>query len=237
MMTLYQFEISPFCDKIRRVLNVKHVPYVTHEVGLIEGQTSYRKLNPAGKVPALADDTGRIVCDSTDIAYYLEERFPDPPLVPREPRERACVHVLEDWADESLFFLEMRLRLGTAQSRARTFEKLLVREHALVKALAPWVGSLAVKGQMKAQGIGRKSDAQISTELRRHLDALAALLSGREYLVAAGLTLADIAVYAQLFAMRDSTEGAAEITKRPDIVTFMDRVDRATRPVSGSAAA
>ena len=32
MITLYQFEISPFCDKIRRILNVKHVPYAIEEV-------------------------------------------------------------------------------------------------------------------------------------------------------------------------------------------------------------
>jgi glutathione S-transferase len=50
-------------------------------------------------------------------------------------------------------------------------------------------------------------------------------------------TLADIAVYAQLFAIRDSTVGAAEIVNRGDVAAFMDRVDGATRPVPASRAA
>src|SRR5262249_4719805 len=93
MLTLYQFEISPFCDKIRRVLNVKRVPYQTREVGLLEAQLGFKKVNPAGKVPALVTDDGRTVCDSTDIAYWIEEHHPEPPLVPRDPRERALMHV------------------------------------------------------------------------------------------------------------------------------------------------
>lgn len=236
MLTLYQFEISPFCDKIRRVLNLKHVPYRTHEVGLLEAQLGYRKVNPAAKVPAI-DDGGRIVCDSTDIVYYLEERYPDPPLVPREPRERALAHVLEDWADESLYFVEMRLRFGIAHNRSRTLEKLVAQESAVVKAIAPYLAPLAIGSRTKAQGIGRKSDAQVMIELARHLDAIVGLLAGREYLVGGALTFADIAVFAQLFAIRDSAEGAAEVAQRPEIAAFMDRVDRATRPTAASRAA
>jgi glutathione S-transferase len=236
MLVLHQFEISPFCDKIRRVLNVKRVPYQVREVGLIEAQMGYRKVNPSGKVPAIEDD-GRIVCDSTDIAYYLEERYPDPPLVPRDPRDRALMHVLEDWADESLYFYEMRLRFGIAHNRTRTLEKLIVREPAWVKALAPALAPFTINGQTKAQGIGRKSDAQVVLELGRHLDAIAALLAGREYLLGSALTLADVSVYAQLFAIRDSVEGAAEITKRPSVAAFMERVEQTTRPTATSRAA
>jgi glutathione S-transferase len=236
MLTLYQFEISPFCDKVRRVLNLKRVPYETREVGLIEAQLGYRKINPTGKVPALADG-GEIVCDSTDIAYFLEERYPDPPLVPRDPRERALVHVLEDWADESLYFIEMRLRFGIAHNRARTAPKLLAHENAVVKAIAPWILPRAIQGQTNAQGIGRKSDAQVVKELGRHLDALAGLLGGGDYLAGGALTLADIAVYVQLYAIRDADEGAAAIAARPEIGRFMDRVDLATRPAAASRAA
>ncbi len=237
MMTLHQFEISPFCDKIRRILNVKRVAYQTREVGLIEAQMGYRKINPTGKVPALADADGRIVCDSTEIAYHLEERHPDPPLVPRDPRERALMHILEDWADESLYFFEVRLRFGIAHNRTHTLEKLLAQENAAVKLVAPWLAPRAVQSQTKAQGIGRKTDAQVLHELGRHLDALAALLAGHEYLVGARLSLADVAVYAQLFAIADSTEGRAALDQRREVVAFMDRVDQATRPVATSRAA
>ena len=237
MMTLHQFEISPFCDKIRRILNVKRVAYQTREIGLLEAQMGYKKVNPTGKVPALTDADGRTVCDSTEIAYYLEERYPDPPLVPREPRDRALMHVLEDWADESLYFFEVRLRLGIAHNRTRTMEKLLAQENAAVKMIASLVAPRAINSQTHAQGIGRKTDAQVVRELGRHLDALAGLLAGHEYLVGNRLSLADIAVYAQLFAIADSTEGKAAVGERREVVAFMDRVDQATRPVATSRAA
>lgn len=237
MLTLHQFEISPFCDKIRRILNVKRVPYETREVGLIEAQLGFRKINPIGKVPVLVDESGRAVCDSTEIAYYLEERYPDPPLVPRDRRERALVHVLEDWADESLYFMEMRLRLGIAQNRARTIEKLLAQQSPVVRMVAPFIAPRAIQSQINAQGVGRKSDAQALVEVGRHLDAIAALLTGQDYLVGGRLTLADVAIYAQLFAIRDAPEGAAEIAKRSEVAAFMERVNQATRPVAAARAA
>ncbi len=236
MLTLYQFEISPFCDKVRRVLNVKQVPYQVREVGLIEWQMgSYRKINPTNKVPALVDD-GRIVCDSTDIAYHLEQRYPDPPLLPREPRDRALVHVLEDWADESLYFFEMRLRFGIAHNAPRTVSKLVARENAVIQALAPWLVPRAIRSQADAQGIGRKSDAQVVAEFGRHLDALAGLLGGRDYLLGVGLTLADIAVFAQLAAARDAPEAAGEIASRREVAVWLERVDAATRPAAAAHA-
>jgi glutathione S-transferase len=64
-----------------------------------------------------------------------------------------------------------------------------------------------------------------------------ALPAGREYLVGTALTRADIAVYAQLFAIRDSTAGGAEVATRREIVAFMDRVDAATRRDAASRAA
>ena len=237
MLTLYQFEISPFCDKIRRVMHVKRVPYQTREVGLLEAQLGFRKVNPTGKVPALIADDGSAVCDSTEIAYWLEERYPDPPLVPRDPRERALMHMLEDWADESLYFYEMRLRFGIAHNRARTLPKLLASENAAVKLVAPLIAPRAIKSQTTAQGIGRKSDRQVLTELGRHLDAIAALLAGGDYLVGNRLSLADIAIYAQLFAIADADEGRVAVDARREIVAFMARVDQATRPVPASRAA
>jgi hypothetical protein len=60
MITLYQFEVSPFCDKIRRVLHWKKQPYEVHEVSLWQALTQLRRLNPAGKLPCLVHD-GRFV--------------------------------------------------------------------------------------------------------------------------------------------------------------------------------
>jgi len=57
------------------------------------------KLNPNGVVPTLVHD-GRVVIESSVILYYLDEAFPEPPLMPREPLERARVRMVNKLIDE-----------------------------------------------------------------------------------------------------------------------------------------
>ena len=89
--------------KVRAILDHKRVQYervTTHGSTMLE----LRRRGKTGKVPAVEID-GELIVDSTDIAYALDRLFPDPPLLPTDPRERELCHVLEDWADESLYFI------------------------------------------------------------------------------------------------------------------------------------
>jgi glutathione S-transferase len=228
MITLYQFEISPFCDKIRRVLHLKQVPYRAVEVPLLDSATTYRRVNPIGKVPAI-DDGGRIVADSTEIARYLDEKYPSPPLYPASPRDRALCHVLEDWADESLYFYEVRMRFGFARNARRTIDRLTAREPAAVRRLAPLVVPAMMRRFAGSQGIGRKPEAMVLAEAERHVDAVAALLEGGSFLAGGALSIADISVFAQLDCIRSTEEGGPMIAARPAVAAWMDRIDQATR--------
>jgi glutathione S-transferase len=58
----------------------------------------YLAINPVGKVPALIDD-GVIVHDSTIINEYLEDKFPEKPLLPRDPAMKARARAFEDYCD------------------------------------------------------------------------------------------------------------------------------------------
>lgn len=69
-------------------------------------------------------------------------------------------------------------------------------------------------------------------DVERHIDAIDGLLGQGEWLVGRALSLADISVFAQIFCIRGSEEGAAAIAKRPRVETWMDRVDGATRAPS-----
>ena len=226
MITLHQFEISPFCDKIRRILHWKQQPYVVREVPLRDAM-SVRKVNPAGKLPCLEHD-GRFVADSTDIAYYLEDRFPDPPLVPRDPKLRALCHVFEDWADESLYFYEMRLRFTVDHNTRRNLPLLVAHDPPWMKAAARLVVPRMMRGILRKQGLGRKSLDQIVRDVERHADALSAWLGDGDWLVGDALSLADISVFAELACIRGSDEGAKIVAARPAVERWMARVDRAT---------
>ena len=102
MLTLYDDAFSPYARKVRLVLGEKGIPY--ERVRALHGdcnRTDFLHVNPRAEVPALVDDDFALY-DSTVICEYLEERFPAPPVYPRDPRERARCRLIEDLADTQL---------------------------------------------------------------------------------------------------------------------------------------
>jgi glutathione S-transferase len=94
MITLYDALRCPFCARVRIVLAEKSVPHETVLVDLDERPSWIVALNPpAGKVPVL-DDDGWVLPESAVVCEYLDERYPDPPLQPTDPGERAAARLL-----------------------------------------------------------------------------------------------------------------------------------------------
>jgi maleylacetoacetate isomerase len=96
MMKLYSYFRSSASYRVRIALELKGLSYEYVAVHLRRGEQSlaeFRAINPAGLVPALTDG-GAILTQSTAIIEYLEENYPTPPLLPRDPLERARVRAL-----------------------------------------------------------------------------------------------------------------------------------------------
>jgi RNA polymerase-associated protein len=93
VITLYDAGRCPFCARVRIVLAEKELPYETVEIDLADRPRWLYDLNPAGKVPVL-DEDGWILPESAVIAEYLNERYPEPPLWPADPGERAAGRLL-----------------------------------------------------------------------------------------------------------------------------------------------
>lgn len=226
MLTLHQYEISPFADKIRRILNWKGIPYqvVNHP---LMARGAVKKLNAVGKVPVLEHD-GLLVGDSTDIAYYLEQHFPENPLIPTDLQLKSQLHVLEDWADESLYFMEMSFRFGIKVNAKQNVPRLLAEDNVLVRALlAPMLG-MAMGSIIRNQGIGRKTPQQWQADLSRHTQALAGYLQRDSWLLGEQLTLADIAVFVQLSCINETDEGRRIIAQEASVADWLQRVDQET---------
>lgn len=228
-VTLHQFEISPFCHKVRRILHLKGVPYEIREVSALRSAVDVRRINRIGRLPVLEVD-GTLVADSSEIARFLDERYPDPPLWPADPRGRAQCHLLEDWADESLYFYEMTMRLQWPSNSARWARELLRADGRLGMAIAPALVPRLVAQRTKAQGVGRKPHGLVLRELERHFDALDTLLGDGDWLVPGALTIADIAVAAQVTAIAGAHEGRAALDGHPVTAAWLQRTDAATRP-------
>jgi glutathione S-transferase len=226
MLTLHQYHMSPYNEKIQRMLNVKGIAF-EDKLWRIADRGKVLKLNPVGKLPALEHD-GNMVCDSTDIAHYIESNFPDPPLIPAEPQLRGMVHVLEDWADESLYFTEMRLRFNTPGNQERNVARITAPEAAVPRWLMRRLFPRIIRKITQSQGVGRKSPPQFMQDTERHVTALAGLLTDSDWLVGGRLTLADLAVYAMVQCFRDADLSAALLDSHPAVLAWMSRVEAAT---------
>jgi maleylpyruvate isomerase len=92
-MKLYTFFRSSASYRVRIALNLKGLDYEQAPIHLRRGggehlTPAYRTINPQALVPAL-EDGGRIFTQSLAIIEYLDERYPKPPLLPRDPADRA----------------------------------------------------------------------------------------------------------------------------------------------------
>jgi glutathione S-transferase len=102
MLTLFDDVFSPYARKVRIALYEKGVPF--ERVRALHGdcnRTDFVDVNPRAEVPALVDGDFSLY-DSTIICEYLEERYPEPPLYPADPRARAKCRLIEDVADTQL---------------------------------------------------------------------------------------------------------------------------------------
>jgi maleylacetoacetate isomerase len=93
---LYDYHRSSAAYRVRIALNLKAIAYESRQVNLLHGDQKsddYRALNPQGLVPMLEIDGHRLT-QSLAIIVYLDQTFPDPPLVPRDPADGAHVRAM-----------------------------------------------------------------------------------------------------------------------------------------------
>jgi glutathione S-transferase/RNA polymerase-associated protein len=98
---VYDHPLSPYAQKVKIALREKGVDFETRLPEAIgSGATGgeFAEASPRGEVPALVDGDVRVF-DSTIILEYVEDRWPDPPLLPATPAERARVRMIEDVMD------------------------------------------------------------------------------------------------------------------------------------------
>jgi glutathione S-transferase len=102
-MKLYQTYLSPFPTRVRLSLYAKKIPCEILKPPGFHGDPNpkgdYLKVNPIGRVPALELDDGRVLPESEVICEYLEQIYPDPPLLPADPWQRARVRLLSRISD------------------------------------------------------------------------------------------------------------------------------------------
>ncbi|NEP09916.1 MAG: glutathione S-transferase family protein [Symploca sp. SIO2C1] len=96
---LYYHQQSNFSRKIRILLAEKQLDCDFKEINLRNKPPEFLQISPIGRVPVLIDEDGIVIWDSTLIAEYLDETYPEPRFYPSEPRTKLECRKWEELAD------------------------------------------------------------------------------------------------------------------------------------------
>jgi glutathione S-transferase len=194
MLELYQFELSQYSEKVRLLLDYKQLAYRKIEVTPGIGQLELFRMSGQRKVPVLKDGS-EIIADSTAIAKYLDQKYPEPRLIPTNPQQRGLCLMMEEWADESIGTKSRKVLFG-AVSQNQTLRTSILPT-AIPDPLKILVGS--VPGEFLSMlgfgvGIGPDVVKSATDDIKQDLEALCLLLANQPYLIGDTPTLADFAV-------------------------------------------
>ncbi len=173
MRVLYHLPMSPYSRKVRLVLAEKRLAFELRVEKVWERRPEYTELNAAGTVPTLVEENGLAIPDSGVICEYLEEAYPDVPMLGQTLAERVEVRRLVAWMDH---------KFGLEVTRNLLGEKFMKR--------------LSGYGQPDAAVI-RAGYAN----LKHHLVYLGWLAETRKWLAGNTLSLADFAAAGHLSAL------------------------------------
>ena len=208
MLELHQFRHSAFCLKVRMVLQAKGLSYRTVEVTPGVGQVAVFRLSGQRQVPVLVDgDT--VLADSTAIALHLEERGSDPALLPADPREAAQVRLVEDWADTTLA-AAVRLALVQAAALDPRLRVALLPDD-LPDPIRTVMGAIPGGWVSNVTELVNQNDR---ADLLATLEQLSASVQAKPWLVGECMSLADLAVAAQLSLLRFPASSGAALAGR-----------------------
>jgi glutathione S-transferase len=170
MRILYHLPLSPFCRKVRLVLGEKRLPFELMMERVWDRRPDFLAANPAGTVPLLVEENGLSIPNSAVICEYLEEAYPDTPLLGRTLAERVEVRRLVAWFDE---------KFATEVTQNLLEEKVMKR----------------ISGRGNPDGNALRAGY---ANIRYHLSYLDWLAETRKWLAGPSLSLADFAAAAHL---------------------------------------
>jgi glutathione S-transferase len=187
--------LSPYVRKVLVVLYIKGVPYRIDPIVPFFGGDEFARLSPLRRIPVFIDDHTTL-CDSTVICEYLEERYPEPSVMPGQAHDRARLRWLEEFADS---------RMGEVFIW-RYFNELVIRR--------------AVWGEVPDAAIVGKA---MEEEIPSILDYLETQVPDHGFLAGAALSVADIAI-GSMFRNAGFARFTIDATRWPRTAPYVETV-------------
>lgn len=227
-LILHHYPMSPFAEKIRRVLAYKRLPWKSVLIPAVMPKPDLIALTGGNRKTPMLQIGADIYCDTALICDTLEHLQPEPTLYP--PHNKGLARILAQWADHQLFWSVMAHSLrpdGAAQLFAKQpaeVAKAFAQDRAGMRVAVPRVGPNDAAGACQS-----------------YLRRLANMLDAQAFLLGEQPCVADFAAYHPLWFMRVQTPVMAGVLDAtPGVSAWMDRMsafpDAAIETLDASAA-
>jgi len=171
-MKLYTFDAAPNPQRLSMFMQLKGIEIETVQIDMSKAEQlsdKYRSVNPAGTLPALVLDDGSVLTEVIGMCVYLEDLYPENPLLGITAQEKAEVF---SW-DHKLFGMIMSAVAEVLRNTGAAF-----KNRALPGPLdVPQIEALAARGRLRLE----HSWPQLNAEIE-----------GKKWLVGDRITLADL---------------------------------------------
>lgn len=200
-LILYGAPLSPFVRKVDALLREKGVEFELESVNIMPMPDWFKEISPARRIPVLRDTavgkegTHGTIPDSSAICAYIERKFPEPALYPRDPYLYGRAVWVEEFCDSDL-----AAAVGMGIFRPIQFARFQGKEPDVETAKKTY-----------------------ATKLPRPLDYLEGELEGSEFLVGDALSIADISLACTL-AQLEFVAGPLDATRWPGVAAHVARM-------------
>jgi glutathione S-transferase len=223
MLYLYHGTTSVCAIKVRLALEEKGLAWTGEILDLRRGdqhRPEYLKLNPNGVVPTLVHD-GRTVIESTLIIEYLDEAFPEPPLMPSDPYSRAVARLWMKKIDDTLHAACSAITFAVAFRK-----EMQAKPAAELDAHLARIPDAAYRERQRlsiAQGLAAPHVVQAVRCYDKYIAQMEETLAGSPYLSGSSYSLADLA--ATPYVNRAQRLGMSQLwAKRAHVEAWFERM-------------
>lgn len=211
-LILHHYPMSPFAEKIRRVLAFKQLAWASVTIPMVMPKPDLIALTGGYRKTPVLQIGADIYCDTALICDVLEHLQPEPTLYP--PHHKGLARIVAQWADTSLFWASMAHSLrpqGAAEifgAQAPEVGKSFAQDRSSMRVAVPRVGANDAAGACQS-----------------YLRRLANMLEEHPFLLGEWPCVADFAAYHPLWFMRVQTPVMAHLLDpTPAVLAWMDRI-------------
>jgi glutathione S-transferase len=237
--TLYAWPLSYYSGKARAYLRYKGIGHVEKPVRVWTFKT-IKKNTGATVMPVVVTPEGEWLQDTSVIMDWLEQRFPQVPVVPSTPRQQLASYILEAWGDEFWLPSAMHYRWSFPENFDDCFQReggdhLMPFAPRALKNRLIARGAAQMRSFLPGLGVVQEQLPVIEAWTENILDRLDTHFAVLPYLLGTRPSYGDFGLIGPLFAHlgRDPYPKRVLIEPRPHLKSWIARMQEPDRPQSG----